>query len=106
MAAYTETGIDTSENVIILRAIAEDGTGPSGQVIPLVTAHPTPAGGATRTPPVHTGGMTPPAATPAPRPALAEPAQQDPRQLTDQLKRALPGTDSGQVAVAAFNSST
>ncbi|WP_170290548.1 hypothetical protein [Kitasatospora atroaurantiaca] len=50
--------------------------------------------------------MTPPAATPAPRPALAEPAQQDPRQLTDQLKRALPGTDSGQVAVAAFNSST
>jgi len=49
--------------------------------------------------------MTPPAAPPAPRPTLADLAQQGTEQLTAELHRALPGGDSGQVAVAAFNSS-
>ncbi|WP_405011997.1 hypothetical protein [Kitasatospora sp. NBC_01539] len=39
------------------------------------------------------------------RPSLAALAALGTDRLTEQLQRALPGADSGQVAVAAFNSS-
>jgi len=42
---------------------------------------------------------------PAPRASLASLADLGSDKLTAQLHRALPGTESGQVAVAAFNSS-
>lgn len=49
--------------------------------------------------------MTPPAAPPAPRPTLTELAQLGADKLTAGLHRALPDGESGQVEVAAFNSS-
>lgn len=52
-----------------------------------------------------TDAMTPPAGAPAPRPTLADLARLGTDQLTAQLHRALPGGESGQVEVAAFNSS-